>query len=461
MNKPRIFATCKAGCQWETVHKDDLYDFTGYSPLEVGANGSLLLPLDSRKYRIYTEQKKITAVAYREEGDLITVYSGNALVSRRTATTCPYMEVGPWYIDKTHTVSNEVKYIVEIDGQTYPVVMSVNDAAQELVAQIYGVSAAYVWAESTTIVAVPHIRYSAYADGSDFTETWSEGQFYMGVAIAEHAPTDKKEYTWSMIGGASADDTISNTLKGSATGGAVRLDDVSPIEHPMKVSVEGGEGIDIGTVKVGVMGKNLLDGNVRSAAVSEGGVTIQYLAEEDVYVLNGTTKKNTACYRRPINVSEKNMKDLSFVGKKLAVSCVVVSGSMDVPSGSTQFFLGSTAGNLCSVFVHNNTSKVSSNVPAGSQIDTWFYSTADGIVFTDYKIKLQIELDDATEHEPYQEPQWFTPNADGIVEDILSNPSAQTWLTDTAGVSVKVEYNRDLNKAFNKLESIVNTLLGG
>lgn len=43
------------------------------------------------------------------------------------------------------------------------------------------------------------IRYSANADGTDFTDTWGEGQGYMGVATGQTAPTDKTKYTWTNI----------------------------------------------------------------------------------------------------------------------------------------------------------------------------------------------------------------------------------------------------------------------
>ena len=41
------------------------------------------------------------------------------------------------------------------------------------------------------------VRYSAYADGTDFTKTWSEGQIYIGIATGQVAPTDKSKYVWS------------------------------------------------------------------------------------------------------------------------------------------------------------------------------------------------------------------------------------------------------------------------
>ena len=42
-------------------------------------------------------------------------------------------------------------------------------------------------------------RYSSVADGSNFTETWSPGQAYIGVATGLSAPTDKSKYVWSLF----------------------------------------------------------------------------------------------------------------------------------------------------------------------------------------------------------------------------------------------------------------------
>lgn len=43
------------------------------------------------------------------------------------------------------------------------------------------------------------IRYSDVADGTDFTEEWSEGQNYIGFATGQTAPTDKNGYEWITI----------------------------------------------------------------------------------------------------------------------------------------------------------------------------------------------------------------------------------------------------------------------
>ena len=46
-----------------------------------------------------------------------------------------------------------------------------------------------------------HIRYSAYADGTDFTDTWNNGQNYMGVAMGQEAPINKSAYQWVLFNG--------------------------------------------------------------------------------------------------------------------------------------------------------------------------------------------------------------------------------------------------------------------
>ena len=43
------------------------------------------------------------------------------------------------------------------------------------------------------------IRYSAYEDGTDFTEEWTAGQRYMGTMTGFSASANKEDYTWSQI----------------------------------------------------------------------------------------------------------------------------------------------------------------------------------------------------------------------------------------------------------------------
>lgn len=129
------------------------------------------------------------------------------------------------------------------------------------------------------------VAYSAHADGTDYTYTWSEGQRYIGICNGKTQPTDKTGFVWAkfvdtgvyvgsgdmpswcdlqidpdgyvteivqtpgqstsdMMSQKAVSDNFANALKGSASGAAVVLDDVSPIEHGMSVRVRSKNMID-------------------------------------------------------------------------------------------------------------------------------------------------------------------------------------------------------------------------
>lgn len=61
-------------------------------------------------------------------------------------------------------------------------------------------------------------------------------------------------------------------------------------------------------------------------------------------------------------------------------------------------------------------------------------------------LNLQIERDTtATDYEPYREPVTYTPNADGTVDGVKSISPNMVLSTDTYGVVIDVEYNRDIS----------------
>lgn len=65
----------------------------------------------------------------------------------------------------------------------------------------------------------------------------------------------------------------------------------------------------------------------------------------------------------------------------------------------------------------------------------------------------------ATEYEPYgSESTEYTPNADGTVEGVMSDYPTTTLYTDTAGAIINVEYNRDINKAFEEIYQALATM---
>lgn len=72
----------------------------------------------------------------------------------------------------------------------------------------------------------------------------------------------------------------------------------------------------------------------------------------------------------------------------------------------------------------------------------------------------QIELGStATKYEPYQ-GQTYAPDTDGTVSGVKSLYPTTTLMTDTEGVIINAEYNRDINKAFAELQQVVLSMGG-
>lgn len=78
------------------------------------------------------------------------------------------------------------------------------------------------------------------------------------------------------------------------------------------------------------------------------------------------------------------------------------------------------------------------------------------IVLGEYT-KEQMEL---MEYEPYVEPVEYSVNADGTVKGVASLYPSMSLLTDTSGVMIDAEYNKDTNKV---IQNLVNAIiaLGG
>lgn len=91
-----------------------------------------------------------------------------------------------------------------------------------------------------------------------------------------------------------------------------------------------------------------------------------------------------------------------------------------------------------------------------------FYIATGTLAETDFKLsKFQVEVGSTvTDYEPPIEPTSYPIAADGIVEGVTSIYPNMTITTDTIGVVVDTEYNRDINKAFAELQQAIISLGG-
>ena len=254
-----------------------------------------------------------------------------------------------------------------------------------------------------------------------------------------------------------ADNTFSNALKGSKSGGAFLIDDVSPVTREMGVKISSDTIEDLTAVKVRKQGKNLIPFPYQQLTLGTSTTNgIDFTVYEDGSILiNGTARGNTVRY---LYQSATGMLGLK--------SGITISGSKNASDETQQ-------GNvyfLCNYYNSTGTMAqglVASTTPSGTKTitDEWkglgiYINVPNGKTVNNLLIKPQLEIGaTATEYEPYITPTEYIPTADGTVNGITSLYPNTTLTTDTEGIIINCKYNRDINKAFAALEAAAQNFL--
>lgn len=282
------------------------------------------------------------------------------------------------------------------------------------------------------------IRYSANADGSDFTETCQKGQYYVGIATALAAPVHAADYQWMRMVAPLEHNEYGNAFVGNVSGETIRIDDVSPIPHTVSIKVNSENPSDVTLTKCS---KNLWSFR---PSVAQNGVTI--VTDE-----NGRIRYSGTC-------------DSSFV----------IFSTISLPAGT--YTLSDRASHIATNSADARTQiyipelnidvRLYWDSPVnGSKTFTLDKPCSDvrlrikgavGVNFDGYSIMPMLEVGSkATEYEPHKS-ETYTPDADGTV-DILSTAPTMTLYTDTEGVIVEATYNRDSNKVLDYIDKNVIT----
>lgn len=337
-----------------------------------------------------------------------------------------------------------------------------------------------------------------------------------------------------------------NALKGNASGEVVRLDDVSPLEHEMKVKVRSRNILnidamlnanltkdgdtytlaagtysnkvlcDIPSATSAVFSAEMLGGSLELLfyhQTSEGAMSnkcvidadnvsstaqngfrcycVRLFASEDVTFKNpqleiGTTKTDYIPYTaKALNICGKNL--FSFDGNTENLDVITqpnqnrnVAYTVKVPqpgnytvwakriSGTRSAYIGAsndlTNQDKNILYVSKYTFESLSADDVLYIINNFGFSenpSASGSkektieLFNSFEIQIELGKE-KTDFEPYVEPAKYTVNADGTVMGVKSFPvSTMIFSTDTPGMIIDVEYNRDINKAFAALETAI------
>lgn len=209
-----------------------------------------------------------------------------------------------------------------------------------------------------------------------------------------------------------------NALKGSASGSTIRIGDVSPVEH---------------TLKVGVRSKNLFD----VSKESKGKWVVLGTGELRDYSIFNTSEY--------IAIPPNTVFTINYVRH-----CCFYDANKVFVSDS-----GTTSATTQRTFT----------MPANAHYVRFSYQpkTASGDI-------IQMELGtEVGAYTPFVDvssvtltvgEKTYTPNADGTVEGVKSVYPYMALSVEEIGVAIDVEYNRDINKAYGALLKAV-TALGG
>ena len=218
-----------------------------------------------------------------------------------------------------------------------------------------------------------------------------------------------------------------NALKGKVTGNnAVRIDDSSPIEHEMNVRVSS---------------KNLIPYPYVDTTKTVNGITFTDNGDGTITV-NGTATANaifTFSYNLPINLSDIYTLSKNILGVHLWVayyknnSYIGEKGAYDK---ATSVLIDLTT-------IDCDRARCAFQIAKGTTINKAI-------------LKPQLELGSTnTVYEKYVPRKTFTLSADGTVTGIKNIYPTTTLLADKDNVVIDVEYNRDINKAFEELQNAI------
>lgn len=251
-----------------------------------------------------------------------------------------------------------------------------------------------------------------------------------GKAVAEAL---KAERTY-------ANNSFSGALRGSASGEAVRLTDVSPIEHEIKIKLTAESNhSDFSGVTLKRYGKNLLPYPYKNTNIDYTFNGINYKVKSDgTVVLNGTANEQSY---------------FILAGLVLNKGVYYLSGCPSGGQGSTYSIY----------FQYDNFSYYKADYGSGVKIDInekkncavainiGKNTTVSNLIF-----KPMLEVGGKlTDFEERRTAVAYTPAVDGTVTGVTSISPDMTFLSDTDGIIINAEYNRDLNKAISELYALV------
>ncbi len=182
------------------------------------------------------------------------------------------------------------------------------------------------------------------------------------------------------------------------------------------------------------IGKNLFNPSAWSTAVTGGGLTVQYLEDQDCFLINGTATATTIVAAKYINIP-------SEVNTSYVLSTQYVSGSIDRTNGESSkyavAYFGNgdeinTANNWYEINMQNSDVNNSAKINSKSYITRFWFYVNKGVKFNNYKVRIQLEKGTtATSYEEYGVmPSPAFPSEVKSTGDLLTSSNCSSYGSD-------------------------------
>lgn len=241
----------------------------------------------------------------------------------------------------------------------------------------------------------------------------------------------------------------SNALKGTKSGKIVAAKDVSPIEHNLSVKLTSSTLTNFSGIKVSRYGKNLFNPKILTdagfALNSNGYYVGKVKTLNDFYDgYNGQLPLPDFIPNTQYTISFEGytQKDISSSGG-IYIRISYTDNTNDYLQLSVQ-----------TIKKYSRTTQKNKSV---QKISVSYGAEGESLAYIK-NFCICIGIDNA--YEEYVRPKIYTTSSTDKVNDITSLYPSVTLLTDNPEVNIEMEYNRDINKAFEEMQQAIISLGG-
>ena len=217
-NKPQIFAKCKSGCNWETIHRSEFEQIVPFQLTSPSSDGMYYLQAE-KEYRVYLNHE-VTNRAYTTTMNLRVIKSASGVLQE---IEIPYDRFKEYVvvklvgyvnnaIDGDYTKTAATIYY-EIDGVRSSFTTSTANGDNITNLYLLVSNSDKVLEVRSELGAVSleceklFIRYADDEYGTNMTDEYT-GQHYMGTYVGVEASGNVSDYTWMRTKGAEGDSVV-------------------------------------------------------------------------------------------------------------------------------------------------------------------------------------------------------------------------------------------------------------